>query len=216
MKRRNFLKILPSAATVTPFVVNGHTMRPFANTSMARLIGNCEEVEGRTIVLIQLKGGNDGLNTIIPIAQYDKYVELRPDIAIPETGADAYIPLDTTLKGDKQVGLHPHLTGIKELYDKGWVNIVQGVGYQQPNQSHFKSTDLWLSGGDGTYDNFNIPSGWMGRSMQALFPDVYGAPTATMLDPLGIQIGDSTPSLGFHTETEHQNVINLRDRKSVV
>jgi uncharacterized protein (DUF1501 family) len=128
MKRRNFLKILPSAATVTPFVVNGHTMRPFANTSMARLIGNCEEVEGRTIVLIQLKGGNDGLNTIIPIAQYDKYVELRPDIAIPETGADAYIPLDSTLKGDKQIGLHPHLTGIKELYDKGWVNIVQGVG----------------------------------------------------------------------------------------
>jgi uncharacterized protein (DUF1501 family) len=209
MKRRNFLKILPSAATVTPFVVNGHTMRPFANTSMARLIGNCEEVEGRTIVLIQLKGGNDGLNTIIPIAQYDKYLELRPDIAIPETGTDAYIPLDNTLKGDKQVGLHPHLLGIKELYEKGWVNIVQGVGYQQPNQSHFKSTDLWLSGGDGTYDNFNIPSGWMGRSMQALFPDVYGGPTATMLDPLGIQIGDSTPSLGFHTETEHQNVINL-------
>jgi uncharacterized protein (DUF1501 family) len=208
MKRRDFLKIIPPAA-VTPFVVNGHPMRPYANSSMARLIASCEDIEGRTLVLVQLKGGNDGLNTIIPIAQYDKYQQLRQTIAIPETGTGAYIPLDNTLKDDKKVGLHPNLTGIKLLYEKGWVNIVQGVGYEQPNQSHFKSTDLWFSGGDGTPDNYNIPSGWMGRSLQAMFPDVLGAPIDSMKDPLGIQIGDANPSLGFHTETEHQNVINL-------
>lgn len=208
MKRRNFLKILPPA-TITPFVVNGHSMRTFANSNMARLIASCEEVEGRTLVLVQLKGGNDGLNMVIPIAQYDQYIALRPTVGIPETGADAYIPLDNTLKEDKKVGLHPNLTDLKALYEKGWVNIVQGVGYEQPNQSHFKSTDLWLSGGDGTPENFNIPSGWMGRSLQAMFPEVLGAPIETMKDPLGIQVGDPSPSLGFHTETEHQNVINL-------
>ncbi len=208
MKRRDFLKILPPAA-VTPFVVNGHPMRPYANSSMARLIADCEAIEGRTLILVQLKGGNDGLNTIIPIAQYDKYKQLRPDIAIPDTGADAYIPLDNTLKDDKKVGLHPSLIDIKALYDKGWVNVVQGVGYEQVNQSHFKATDLWLSGGDGTQENYSIGSGWMGRSLQAMFPDVLGAPIETMKDPLGIQVGDSNPSLGFHTETEHQNSINL-------
>ncbi len=208
MKRRNFLKILPPA-TITPFVVNGHSMRTFANSNMARLIASCEEVQDRTLVLVQLKGGNDGLNMVIPIAQYDDYIALRPTVGVPETGTDAYIPLDSTLKDDKKVGLHPNLTDLKALYEKGWVNIVQGVGYEQPNQSHFKSTDLWLSGGDGTPENFSIPSGWMGRSLQAMFPDVLGAPIETMKDPLGIQVGDPSPSLGFHTETEHQNVINL-------
>jgi uncharacterized protein (DUF1501 family) len=208
MKRRNFLKAFGPLA-VSPFVVNGHSMRPFANSKINRLIANCEEVEGRTLVLVQLKGGNDGLNTIIPIAQYDAYANLRPTIKIPETGAEAYIALDNTIKADKRVGLHPNLTAIKEMYDDGMVNVIQGVGYALPNQSHFKSTDLWLSGGDGTSENFNIGSGWMGRSMQAFFPDVLGAPTTLMPDPLGIQIGDVSPSLGFHTETEHQNVINL-------
>jgi uncharacterized protein (DUF1501 family) len=209
MLRRNFLRKIGSAAALTPLVVNGHAMRPFANSKMGRLLNSCDDVEGRTLVLIQLKGGNDGLNTIIPIAQYDTYANLRPSVKIPETGTGALIPLDNTMANEHQVGLHPNLVELKELYERGWVNIVQGVGYQQPNQSHFKSTDLWLSGGDGTDANNNLSSGWMGRSMQALFPEVLGAPTLLMPDPLGIQIGDPSPSLGFHTDTEHQNVINL-------
>lgn len=205
MKRRNFLKIFP-AATVTPFVVNGHALRPFANSKMARLLNSCEGVEDRVLVLIQLKGGNDGLNTIIPINQYDTYANLRPSIGIPE---DSVINLDGTLSNDDQVGIHPSFVKIKELYEKGWATVVQGVGYESMNQSHFKGTDLWLSGGDGTIVNNNIKSGWMGRALQAFYPDVLGVPTASMPDPLGIQIGDPTTSLGYHTETEHQNVINL-------
>ncbi|MCB0533895.1 MAG: DUF1501 domain-containing protein [Saprospiraceae bacterium] len=205
MKRRNFLKILP-AAGVSSFVVNGFNMKPFANSKIAKIIADCDGLQERALVLIQLKGGNDGVNNLIPIAQYDTYANLRPTTRILDT---AYIDLDTTVKDNKRVGLHPAMTAIKELYDRGWVNVLQGVGYQLPNQSHFKSTDLWLTGGDGTPDNFNLQSGWMGRSMQALFPDVEGAPTPDMPDPLGIQVGDSNPSLGFHTETEHQNAINL-------
>ena len=208
MKRRNFLKIFPSAA-VTPFVVNGLKLRPFANSKMAGVLGNCDGIDERALVLIQLKGGNDGINMLVPIAQYDTYANLRESIKIPDSGSDQFIPLDNTLADDKKVGLHPAMTALKALYDQGWVNIVQGVGYESPNQSHFKSTDLWLSGGDGTPENYNIKSGWMGRALQAFFPDVQGSPTTAMPDPLGMQVGDPNPSLGFHTETEHQNVINL-------
>ncbi|HAD12619.1 MAG TPA: hypothetical protein DCF33_09290 [Saprospirales bacterium] len=205
MKRRNFLKIFP-AATVTPFVVNGHPLRAFANSHMAKLLNSCDGVEERVLVLIQLKGGNDGLNTIIPIEQYDTYANLRPTIRINESD---YINLDSTLNNQDQVGVHPSFAKIKELYDKGWASIIQGVGYESMNQSHFKGTDLWLTGGDGSIANNNIKSGWMGRALQAFYPEVEGVPTSSMPDPLGIQVGDPTTSLGFHTETEHQNVINL-------
>ncbi len=205
MKRRQFLKI----AGITPFVVNGHPMRAFANSKIARIMAACEDVEDRVLVLIQLKGGNDGLNTIVPIAQYDAYANLRPVIKIPDKGPERFIRLDTTLPSVDQVGLHPVMTGFKELYDRGWLNIVQAVGYENINQSHFKGTDLWLSGGDGTLEGSKIRTGWMGRALNAMYPNVKGTPIPEMLYPLGIQIGDPYPSLGFHTDTEHQNYINL-------
>jgi uncharacterized protein (DUF1501 family) len=205
MKRRNFLRILPSVGA-TSFAVNGFSMRPFANEKMAQILGSCDDVSERTLVLIQLKGGNDGLNNIIPIAQYSQYAALRPSIKIAESNL---LALDNTLADKDKVGLHPSLSPIKALYEKGWASIVQGVGYASMNQSHFKGTDLWLSGGDSTVANNSLSSGWMGRSLQAMYPDVKGAPTTEMPDPLGLQIGDPSPSLGFHTETEHQNAINL-------
>jgi uncharacterized protein (DUF1501 family) len=131
-------------------------------------------------------------------------------IKIPDKGPETIIKLDNTLPGADQVGLHPVMTGMKAMYDKGWLNIVQAVGYENLNQSHFKSTDLILSGGDGTTDKFNIKSGWMGRALNAMYPQVKGVPLPPdFLYPLGIQIGDPYPSLGFHTATEHQNSINL-------
>lgn len=191
-------------------MVNGFAMRPFSNSKISRILGTCDGVEDRVLVLIQLKGGNDGVNTIIPIAQYDKYANLRPVIKVPETGADRYLKLDNTLPGPDQVGLHPVMSGMKEMYDKGWLGVVQGVGYEGLNGSHFKGTDLWMSGGDGTPDKFNIRSGWMARALQAMYPDIKGSPIPPdKVFPLGIQIGDPSPSLGFHAETEHQNVINL-------
>ena len=208
MQRRNFLKILP-AAGVTPFAVNGFAMRPFANTRMANLLANCDAVADRVLILIQLKGGNDGLNTLVPLDQYPAYAKLRPTIKIPDAGTDKYLNLDSTLPLADQVGLHPVLTSLKAMYDKGWVNVVQGVGYENLNQSHFKGADIWLSGGDGTKENFNIKTGWMGRALNAMYPEVKGFPTEKMKYPLGIQVGDPNPSLGFHTDTEHRNNINL-------
>ncbi len=169
----------------------------------------CEDVEDRVLVLIQLKGGNDGLNAVIPINQYDLYANLRPSIKIPDTGNEKFINLDTTLSVAKQVGIHPKMLSFKQLYDQGWASVIQAAGYEDMNQSHFTGSDLWLSGGDSTLEGSAIGSGWMGRSLQAMYPDVLGGPTTNNPDPLGIQLGDSSPSLGFHTETEHQNVINL-------
>lgn len=208
MKRRNFLKILP-AAGVSSFVVNGHAMRPFANSKIAKIMSACDGVEDRVLVLIQLKGGNDGLNMLIPVQQYPLYAALRPSIKIPNTGANKYLDLDNTLPSVDKVGLHPVMTGLKDMYDDGLAAIVQGVGYTDMNGSHFKGTDMWLSGGDGTPEKNNLQSGWMGRALQAMYPDVLGLPTTEMPDPLGIQVGDPNPSLGFHTETQHQNMLNL-------
>lgn len=193
------------AAGVSSIALNGFPFRPFANSKIARILANCDGVQDRTLVMVQLKGGNDGLNMIIPAANFDRYAQLRPTIHIAE---DAYIPLDSTLPSDSQVGLNPGMTSLKAMYDNGMVNIVQAAGYQSMNQSHFKGTDIWLAGADSSA-GASTASGWMGRALQAFYPDVDGAPTAEMPDPLGIQIGDPNPSLGFHTESEHQNAINL-------
>ena len=101
------------------------------------------------------------------------------------------------------------MTEFKDFYDSGYLNIIQGVGYPQPNKSHFKSTDLWLTAGDGTPENFNISTGWLGRYLDYRFPNYSGVPTTKRPDPLGIQLGDKKPSLGFHTEGEHRFDLNL-------
>ncbi len=208
MKRRNFLKLFP-ALGVTPVAVNGFPLRPFANRKMANILAGCDGVEDRVLVLIQMKGGNDGLNTVIPVARYDRYAALRPTTRITDSGTDKYITLDSTLPSKDQIGIHPAMTSFKALYDKGLAAVVQGVGYQNINQSHFKGTDIWLTGGGGSYELNNLGTGWMGRTLQAFYPESVGVPTPEMPDPLGIQVGDPNTSLGFHTETEHQNVINL-------
>lgn len=204
MKRRNFLRFLP-AAGVTPFALNGFSVRPFANSKMARILSDCDGVEDRVLVLIQLKGGNDGLNMVIPAARYDRYAQLRPTTRIDQ---GAFINIDSGLSSDSIAGLHPGMTALKSMYDNGMVNVIQAVGYQSMNQSHFKGTDIWLAGADSSVGS-STASGWMGRALQAFYPDVAGEPTASMPDPLGIQVGDPNTSLGFHTESEHQNSINL-------
>jgi uncharacterized protein (DUF1501 family) len=209
VNRRFFLKNVSATAALTSFSLNGFAMRPFANRRMLNLLEQCDAISERVLVLIQLKGGNDGLNTLIPLDQYSEYAKLRETIKIPDSGPDKYITLDSTLPNTRQTGLHPVLTPLKEMYENGLVTIVQGVGYENINQSHFKGTDIWLSGGDNTKEGYDIHSGWAGRALNAMYPKIKGRPVPEMLYPLGIQVGDPNPSLGFHTETEHQNSINL-------
>lgn len=124
-----------------------------ASTSLAAPSQSVARDE-RVLVVVQLVGGNDGLNTVIP-ARNDSYHRYRPTLAISR--ADG-LPLDD------EWSLHPALTGLKQLFDDGLVSIVQGVGYRNPSRSHFKSQDVWQSAlPAGPHD-----TGWLGRYVDSL------------------------------------------------
>jgi uncharacterized protein (DUF1501 family) len=166
----------------------------------------CDDMKDRILIIIQLSGGNDGVNTSIPLDQYDLYANLRPKIRIP---LKSLINLEKGNHSSRKIGLHPTMQGFKSLYDQGKLNVIQGVSYDQPNFSHFKSTNLWLSGGDGTPDYYEINSGWVGRFLDNAFAGQAGVPTKEFADPLGIQIGNDSPSLGFLSPNENNTAINL-------
>lgn len=198
MKRRNFIKLSSTASVLSLLPTDVFAL--FKSAGME----TCPNINGKKIVLVQLAGANDGLNTVVPINQYDKYASLRPNIKLSNTGINGIINLDTNLSLADQVGLHPSLVGFKSLYDSGLMRVIQGVGYPTQDKSHFKSTDLWLSGGDGTPANNVSQSGWVGRFLENYYADYL---TANF--PLGIQMGSSENSLGFHGEVEHGMSLNI-------
>ncbi len=148
--RREFLRGLTLAgagATVPAFIADA--ARAMTNPLSSVVSSVPGRPDDRILVFIQLAGGNDGLNTVVPFRS-DGYYSNRPRIAIK--------PKDVLrIRGD--LGLHPSATGLKELYDEGHMQILQGVGYPNPNRSHFVSTDIWHSAApDGEYRD-----GWIGR-----------------------------------------------------
>jgi uncharacterized protein (DUF1501 family) len=199
VKRRNFIKLSASASVIglTPFELQA-TLKAFMPYV------TCPDISGRKLVLINLAGANDGLNTIIPLNQYDTYSNLRPTIKVPESGANQYITLDTTLPDSQQIGLNPALTGFKSLYDKGWLRILQSVGYPSQNKSHFKSTDLYLTGNDGNSLLNGTDTGWIGRFMELYYTDL-----VVESFPLAVEIGSNKTSLGFHAEEAHGLSLNI-------
>src|SRR5205085_1396413 len=151
MKRRDFFKkTIP--ATLLPSLLNGFSFRAFAGSPLMQAL-TTSALTDHVLVLIQLNGGNDGLNTVIPLDQYSTLSSARSNILIPDTQVLA-------LNGYAATGLHPSMTGIQHLFNDGKVQIVQGVGYPSPNFSHFRSTDIWLTGADS---NQVLNSGWAGR-----------------------------------------------------
>lgn len=195
MKRRNFLKKLPIAISI-PFSIGGIPMKLMADNPLVRLA--TQSNSDRVLIVLQLAGGNDGLNSLIPVDQYDQYYSRRPNIAIPaKNGVRKYIPLDSTLPLAQQVGLHPDMQAMKALYDQGRVGFVQGVSYKNNNGSHFRGRDIWFMGG-GSDDYFS--SGWLGRYLQYEYsPEQYPKdfPNSNMQDPLALELGNQV-SLIFH------------------
>jgi uncharacterized protein (DUF1501 family) len=183
MKRRDFLRTTVPAA-ILPTVINGFSVKAFgAESPLVQLLGTTDT--DHVLVIVQLNGGNDGLNTVIPIDGYANYFNARSNIAIPE---------NKILKLTDKTGLNPAMTGMKALYDEGKLGVVQAVGYPAPNFSHFRATDIWMSA--SASDELLI-SGWAGRYLNYEFPNFpVGYPNSDMPDPLGIQIG-STTSLTF-------------------
>jgi uncharacterized protein (DUF1501 family) len=184
MKRREFLKKSIPAATVIPAMLDGYSVRAFTGHSslLQSLLVPPVETD-HVLVIIQLSGGNDGLNTVIPISTYSSYYNARTNIAIPQ---NKILHLDNYL----QAGLHPGMTGMQAMYNEGKLAILQAVGYPSPNFSHFRATDIWMTASDS---NTVLNTGWGGRYLNVEYPNFpAGYPNNTMPDPLAIQIGSVT------------------------
>ncbi len=200
MNRRDFLKI-SAPLGMTPFLLNSLPVRAFASPEMASMA--CEYSD-RAIVLVYLGGGNDGLNNLVPIEQYDQYARIRPNLSLPEK---KLITLDQALELNQQTGLHPGLSELKDIYEQGKLNIIQGVGYPHPNRSHFKSSDILMTGGDGKNGNIESQTGWMGRYLESYYEGLDQYMSQEQPDPLGVILGG--PSLGFHTHSQHSVEVEL-------
>ncbi len=189
MKRRDFLRnTIP--ATLLPSLLNGFSFRAFAGSPLMQALTSAT-LNDHALILIQLNGGNDGLNTVIPLDQYSNLSLARQNILIPDTQV-------LQLNGYTDTGLHPSMTGMQQLFNDGKMNIIQGVGYPSPNFSHFRATDIWLTGSDSSQV---LSSGWAGRYLNYEYPNFpTGYPNATMPDPLALQIG-STVSLALQGPT---------------
>src|ERR1700722_3236384 len=128
--------------------------------------------DGTILVVLQMAGGNDGLNMVVPYAD-DAYHVARPRLRLAP---------DDVLKINDYIGLNPKLTGLKSLYDEGHAAIVQGVGYPNPNRSHFRSTEIWQTASDA---DRTVGDGWLGR---------YFDNCCAGADPtVGVAIGEETP-----------------------
>ena len=178
MNRRTFLKTTAAGAAMAPIMIGG--VPASARTSLAALAQMPEN--DRILVIIQLFGGNDGLNTVLPMHDEEAYKLLRPRLAIERKDAWSY--QDT-------VFMHPALArgskgGLGRLLEQGSLAVIQGVGYDNPNLSHFRSTDIWLSGINDSNPNVRLDTGWIGRFLERRYPDF---PGSLPEHPLAVQMG---------------------------
>jgi uncharacterized protein (DUF1501 family) len=196
MKRRDFIK---SAFALSAFGTQIPVMALGRKNQFGRIV---QWDTDRILVLIKLNGGNDGLNTIIP-TQDDIYYNARPSLAISPNDA---------LTIDEQNGFHPNLSAFQSLYQNGNMSLIHGIGYPQPNLSHFRSSDIWVTGSDA--DQY-LQTGWIGRLLEQEYPDF---PSNAPEHPLAIQFnsanllefkttGSNTGMMVFDPETMY-NLIN--------
>src|SRR5882724_54068 len=178
MKRRDFLRTT-APIVLFPSLINGLSVRALAESPVLNSIGHSLESD-HVLVLVQLSGGNDGLNMVIPVEFYDPHHAARPNIAIPQARV-------LKLDGFDKTGLNPAMPELQNLFNAGKLTIVQGVSYPHPDFSHFRATDIWLTGAD---TGQVLSTGWAGRYLNheyPHFPEDY--PNTAMPDPLAIQIG---------------------------
>jgi len=182
MKRREFIRrALPIPALA--FTLGGYSIKAYGRSKFLNALVGATNSSDHVLVLVQLNGGNDGLNMVIPLDQYSALTNARGNIAITES---------EVLKLTDATGLHPSMTGLQDLYGNGKLSVVQSVGYPNPNFSHFRATDIWLTASDS--DQI-LTTGWMGRYLDDAFPGFpNGYPNSSMPDPLAIQIGSVVSS----------------------
>lgn len=178
MKRRHFLEHSFAG------IAGASLISPLSSTrSMGKLKRFFEFLEenDKILLVINLNGGNDGLNTIIPLDYMSEMSTLRPDVFIPES------QLLSSSANNGTLAFHPSMKEMRDLYEEGKLHIIQNVGYQDQNFSHFRSTDIWMSGSES---NELITTGVFGRYLDQRFegfPEDY--PNSEMTDPISIETG---------------------------
>ena len=178
MKRRNFIQKALGAA-MAQVTLGGLSFQVRATPS-AWLTARAAAANDNILVIIQMSGGNDGLNMVPPLDQMSRYNTLRPTIKLAES---AILPLGTT-----GAGLHPSMGALKTLYDEGRMAVVQGLGYPNQSFSHFTASKIWSIGTTDTQES----TGWAGRYLNKEYPDF---PAATYTDPIALQVQDISTTL---------------------
>tara|TARA_R110002126_G_scaffold72364_1_gene180858 strand:- start:11358 stop:12935 length:1578 start_codon:yes stop_codon:yes gene_type:complete len=174
LNRRDFIKLSAIASASLPIALSGFPVFAQKKPKSYQFSTDNDNV----LVLIQLQGGNDGLNTIFDLNQYDNLQAVRSNIIIPET---------ELLTANSTTRFHPSMKGMQEIWNEEKLGIIQNVGYPNQNRSHFRSTDIWHSASDV---NEYISSGWIGRFFDVnhpTFPENY--PNDNNPDPFAITIG---------------------------
>jgi len=176
MKRRDFIKTIAVGGAGAALTFNSIPMKALGMNSVAAKLLDPFVDTDKVLVVIQLLGGNDGLNTVVPYQDNQYYVK-RPNIGISSSSV-LTIPNST-------MGLHPALTEFRNLMLDGKFAVVQNVGYPNPNFSHFRSTDIWHTASDASTI---LTTGWLGRYLHEEYPNY---PGQMPNDPMSIQIGTS-------------------------
>lgn len=171
--RRDFLSQVSLGGLAASFLMGRQPVKAYASHPLLNTLNQDGE---RILVLIQLNGGNDGLNTVIPL-ESQRYLDVRPNIAIPASEA---IGIDSSF------GLHPNLNGLESVWGDGRLGIVHSAGYPDPNLSHFRSTDIWATASDS--DEY-LNTGWLGRHFDQAYPGYAESPPA---HPLAVQLGQAS------------------------
>ncbi|MBP7143491.1 MAG: DUF1501 domain-containing protein, partial [Opitutaceae bacterium] len=144
------------------------------------------EKDRSILVLIQLAGGNDGLNTVVPYEDAN-YYRLRPTLGLKKKDV---LPINGLL------GFHPSCAALGKLVNEGKLGVVQNVGYPNPNRSHFRSTEIWESASDS---DVNDATGWIGRYLDNTCA---GRPDSKGGDPVAVNSGNEVPQ-SFLGENPH-------------
>ncbi|MEL6867307.1 MAG: DUF1501 domain-containing protein, partial [Bacteroidota bacterium] len=190
--RRSFLKNVGMVGSAS-LVLGNLPLTAFGASPLAMALN--EGPSDRILILIRLNGGNDGLNTIIPLYDYDNYRNLRPTIGIAES--------DYTKLSD-EFAIPNTLLDLNPLWQEGKMKVVNTVGYPNQNLSHFRSSDIWASASDA---NVNDTSGWLGRYLSNIYPDFLENPPEI---PPAIQIG-GVGNLAFNDLESNSMAVKLDD-----
>lgn len=163
-----------------PGLFGGMGVRAFAHSPFLQAFNHNFIETDKVLVIVYLGGGADGLNMLVPTDSYSQLTKARPDVILPEKSL-------LRLQGVSNLGLHPSMSALQALYNEGQMAVVQNVGYPEQNYSHFRSTDIWMT---GSSSDEVLTSGWLGRYLNHEFPNYpVDYPNAVMPDPLAIQIG---------------------------